>query len=344
MKSTLLRFIYILLLVGLLSVAASSCDGVKRERHHDGAVWNTTFHITYIGGDDLSDSVSSILADVEKSLSMFDKTSLVSRVNASPSGTVTADTLLKRIIGVSRRINLISGGAFDPTVAPLVDIWGFGTSGPLPEPPSSSRLDSVLALVGMADCYVDPTDGRVVKKHDATRFDFSAIAKGMACDLIGEMFTRNGCDDYMVEIGGEVFTRGLNPRRHPWRIMIDAPVESDSLEIHECMAVIEPGDAGVATSGNYRNYRDTDNGRIGHTINPLSGIPARSSMLSATVVAPSCMIADAMATACMAMEPLTAAAMMDGQHGIGAMLVWRAQDGTMTTKVVGDFPRILTKM
>lgn len=294
------RFVISLLLTAVL-MAAPSCKRPAQYRTMAGTVWHTTYHIRYESERDLDDSVMAVMRQVELSLSPFDSTSLVSALNRGEK--VKADPFLRRVIDGSRRVCALSGGAFDPTVAPLVNLWGFGWTGDGDgSVPPRSAIDSVLAFVGMEECMV-ADDGSVIKKHPDTQFNFSAITKGLGCDEVGAMFVRNGVDNYMVEIGGEIAVGGVNPRGELWHLMIDLPVESDTAVVHEPLTVIELGQGGMATSGNYRNYRDTERGRVGHTISPVTGEPVVTGILSATVIAPDCMTADALATACMAMPP-----------------------------------------
>lgn len=314
-----------------LSLMASSCSGPKTYRSAEGAVWNTTFHITYRADRDLRDSVLAVMKEVEMSLSPFADASLISQINRGEDA--VADSLLRRIFTASQSVNRVSRGAFDPTVAPLVNLWGFGYRPGDPEP-TQAEIDSLLMSVGIAGCVLGD-DGRITRKHPSTEFNFSAITKGYGCDLVGEMLRRNGCTDYMVEIGGEIALSGMNPRGEEWRIMVDAPVDGDSAVVHEKLAIVSLTGCGVATSGNYRNYRETGQGRAWHTISPVSGRPALTDLLSATVIAPDCMMADALATSCMAMPSDSAMAMIEGLPGTEALLV--TADTVLTTS---GFPEI----
>jgi len=264
----------------------------------------------------MDDSILSVMRMVEMSLSPFADSSLVSRINRNE--TDVTDSLFRRILVASKDVNRLSGGAYDPTVAPLVNLWGFGYKNAASEP-EQSRIDSALRLVGIAGCHID--NNRIVKQNPLTEFDFSSITKGYGCDLIGEMLNRHGCKNYLVEIGGEVSVRGKNPRGEMWRIMIDAPVENDTAVVHKRMALIEVTDCGVATSGNYRNFRNTANGKTWHTISPSTGYPVKTSTLSATVIARDAMTADALATACMAMSLESALDMIKSLPATEALLV-----------------------
>ncbi len=295
--------------------ACSSGDSIHY-RKCTGSVWATTYHITYRSAVNLDDSIYSVMNRVDDSLSPFSPTSVISRINSGAD--MATDSLVRRIFLASQRFNALSHGAFDPTVAPLVNLWGFGYRNIHTEP-TAAQIDSALRYVGISQCSLQ--GNLVVKASDHTEFNFSAITKGYACDLIGEMMSRNGCDDYMVEIGGEMSLRGRNAHGDKWRVMIDAPIESDSAVVHSRMAVIEVTDAGIATSGNYRNYRHTAEGKVWHTINPATGYPAHTTTLSATVVAPDAMSADALATACMSMESDSAIAMIESLPATSVMLV-----------------------
>ena len=259
----------------------------------EGLIWSTSYHITYNGSPELQDSILKVLNEVGKSLSVFDPTSLVSRVNTQDS--LLVDHHFKAVYLTSKKVNEKSDGLFDPTVSPLVTAWGFGLGHKATS--DTTRIDSILDFVGLNKTRLDKDV--LIKEDIRTQFNFSAIAKGYACDQVGEMFKRNEVKDYMVEIGGEISLSGMSPSGHDWRISIDAPVEKND-ETHESFMVISLTDKGVATSGDYRNFTLKDGVKLAHTISPLTGRPALSDVLSATVIAPSCMEADAAATACMA--------------------------------------------
>lgn len=318
----------------LLCIVSAGCtDGTYRKC--EGAIWATTYHITYKSNRVLDDSILSVLQRVEMSLSPFADNSLVTRINNNT--TDETDSLFRRIFAASQLVSTQSNGAFDPTVAPLVNLWGFGYRNSGTEP-DTAAIDSALNLVGILDCSID-SNGRLHKRTTHTEFNFSAITKGYACDLVGEMLKRNGCHDYMVEIGGEVAISGVNPHGDDWRIMIDAPIESDTAVVHKRMAVIEITDCGVATSGNYRNFRTSAKGKSWHTISPSTGRPAETATLSVTVIAPDAMMADAYATACMAMPTDSAVKFISGIPNVEALLVTTDSTGYVMLPTPG-FPEI----
>lgn len=291
----------------------ASCSTKNHE--NSGAAWGTSYHISYTGTTDLGDSIVIVMSRIEDELSMFKPTSTVSRINRGEN--VVASPMFAEVFAISKEINRLSGGAFDPTVGPLTNIWGFGTvsSDSLPEP-SDSLIIGTLAMVGINEC--DLVDGHLIRKHPQTMFDFSSVAKGYGVDAVAEMLMRNGCDDFLVEIGGEVRAAGVNSHGEPWRIQIDAP--GSGISGHQRLRVISLDNASVASSGNYRNFRETARGRIGHTIDPATGYPVVTETAATTVIAGDCATADALATACMVMPADSALAMIGKIDGVEALI------------------------
>lgn len=273
-------------------ILSTSC---KREdfKRVEGVVWATSYHITYEGAEELQDSILHILRNVELSASAFDDSSLVSLINANKTDSL--DFNLLTLLKTSMRINKLTLGAFDPTVGPLVAAWGFGKSHEISA--DTTAIDSVRAFTGMDKINI--VGDHIVKSDPRIRLDFSSIAKGYGCDCIGEMFKRNGVENYLIEIGGEVAAAGKSPRGDHWQIAIDKPQFDSASQTHQAQEAIAITNCGVATSGNYRNFKETDKGRIGHIIDPVSGRPSTTDVVSASIVASTAMEADAFATACM---------------------------------------------
>lgn len=314
---------YILLTIAIIGaiIIFSRCS--KSEyRYCEGIVWTTEYHITYESDKDLTDSVQVALMSVDNSLSPFNKKSLVTRINNNLTN--KADLMFKDVYNASLRISRETSGAFDPTCAPLVNAWGFGyKNGSLPD---SIQIDSILQFVGIEKTTLSSED-KVLKVDKRTSFDFSAIAKGYGCDEVGRMFERNGVKNYMVEIGGEIALRGNNNRGEAWHISVDKPIEDNDSVIHQSSLVILLHDGGIATSGNYRNYKIVDGKKVAHTINPKKGYPEISNLLSATIVAPSCMEADAYATACMVMGLDRSTKLFKENNNIGVYLIYADGNG-----------------
>ncbi len=331
----MLKYVRSLIFGAVLSAGVGSCAPASEWRTSEGSVWNTTFKITYRAPADLSDSILAVMREVELSLSPFNPRSRVSLINRGESD--AGDSLILRVFDISRKVSAASGGRFDPTVSPLVNLWGFGYEGKGDGAvPTDAQIDSALALVGIRECRIDG-GLLMVKKSPGTTFNFSAVTKGFGCDMVGEMLRRNGADSYMVEIGGELALAGRNPRGDKWHIQVDAPV-ADRSGRHTPLLTIAVADCGVASSGNYRNFHSDASGRrFGHTIDPVTGRPFQGDVIAATVVAPDCATADALATACMASPSDDAAGIIRAFPASSALLVVASAD-SLVLRPVGDFP------
>lgn len=264
--------------------------------HHQGHIFGTYYNIRYEGSQDLHEAIQQRLKDFDYSLSMFNKESVISRVNRNEP--VEVDSLFALMFAEAQQISQLSGGAFDITVAPLVHAWGFGKKANDPKVKAQEiNIDSIKAFVGYHKIQLQ--DLHVLKADDRITLDASAIAKGYACDVVANLLREQGCENLLVDIGGEVVMQGLNDRGQAWRVGISKPkIDATGME-NELQEVIESTQLCMATSGNYLQYYFVDGQRRSHTIDPRSGRPVEHSLLSATVVANSCMRADALATACM---------------------------------------------
>lgn len=267
----------------------------KEYQHRDGLVFGTVYSITYSNSDnkDLSQQITDALDAVNNSLSMFNKESVISKINNNQP--VVLDSLFLTVWEKGQYVSRCTDGAFDMTVAPLVDLWGFGLKNR--EKVESVAVDSVRQYVGYDLAVL--TDGVISKSYPEMRIDAGAIAKGYACDVVADTLEAYGCTDFCIEIGGELVVKGVNPKGANWHIAINKPLEDSLCLNREIQDVIELTNCGMATSGNYRNYYEMDGKKYSHTIDPRTGYPVQHSLLSATIVAPDCMTADAWATACM---------------------------------------------
>lgn len=287
------RLLPIILLA--LLIVSPSCRRGGSYLTSDGIVWNTSYHITYESEKNLDDSIRIILNEVGNSLSYFDSTSILSAVNLNRP--VDIDRHFRTVFLKSREINKLTDGVFDPTITPLIDAWGFGKGHKATA--DTLRTDSLLKnVVGMQKASIKGR--RIVKQNPGITFNFSAIAKGYGCDEVGRMFLRNGVRNFLVEIGGEICASGKSPSGDLWSIGIDRPSRENVIG-HDIQEVVEMTDAGMATSGNYRNFHKRGGRFDGHTISTKTGRPVATDVASATVIAPSCMEADALATSFMAM-------------------------------------------
>lgn len=280
-----------------------------------GVVWTTEYHITYQGRADLTDSIMSIFNAVDASASVYNKQSLITAINDNREQ--KTDLCFEELYKASLAIHKASNKCFDPTVMPLVNAWGFGyKSGNLP---TQTQIDSILTFVGLEKTHL--SGGKLTKDDPRIQFDFSSIAKGYACDQIGLMLQRQGIEDYMVEIGGEVVVHGKSSHGSKWNISVDMPVADPTGSRHDAALTLSLTDASVATSGNYRKYKEVDGKRISHIVNPLTGKSEQSNLLSVTIVAPDCMTADAWATACMVMGTEKVHQQFEHNKKIGVMTI-----------------------
>ena len=278
----------------LLIFAIFICCKHPVYRQDSGMVWHTTYHITYESDKQLSDSILSVFNEVSRSLNVFDNSSLVSRVNMADS--VKVDSHFSSVYAMATKINGLSDGAFDPTLGPLIDAWGFGRGHSATS--DTLRIDSILKYTGIGKTKIE--NGCLIKNDKRISFNFSAIAKGYGCDMVAAMFERNGVQNYLVEVGGEIRCKGKNPKGQKWKISIDKPIRTDTIN-HDSQCIVELTSGGLATSGNYRNYTPGSTPGTGHTISSRSGRPVETDILSATVIAQSAMEADALATSMIAL-------------------------------------------
>lgn len=262
---------------------------------NQGMVFGTFYKITYQYDKNLQKEIEAQLKSVNDALSMFDKKSIITAVNNNEP--VKLNDMFVNVFKLAQSISEDTDGAFDITVAPLVNAWGFGyKSGALP---SQQDIDSIRAFVGYQKVKLS---GMRIQKEDARlTLDCSAIAKGYGTDVVARYFLREGIKNFMVEIGGEIVTHGVNPKRQQWSIGIEKPVEDSLAMKSELQTVLKVDDIAMATSGNYRNFYYKDGKKYAHTIDPKTGFPVQHNILSATVLAKQCAVADAYATAFMVM-------------------------------------------
>ena len=278
-----------------------------------GNTQGTTFSVIVNDDIDLTmEEVESTLNNFDLALSAYIPNSILTKVNEAPAGTIDYDdpyNYFGECFKRSHEIYLLSGGAFDPTVYPLVDGWGFMKD--MENVPDSSTVDSLRALIGFGKGYhfswlnVDRMkkvgDSYLVKNTPGAKLDFNAIAQGMAVDVLAEMIESKGGKNYFVEIGGEIRVKGKNKDGVFWRIGIDKPIESSDQSDREIHEIIQIDGRSVATSGSYRKFYIKNGEKYSHTLNPKTGYPVKHNLLSATVVADDCATADALATTFMVM-------------------------------------------
>ena len=300
--------------------------GSGRYHKTEDVVFGTVMHTTYQSERDLHKEIMDAVYRVDASLSMFNPKSTLARINRGED--MHTDSLLTRVFTLAQQISDATDGAFDVTVAPLVNAWGFGfKNGTLPD---RAQVDSLRELVNWR--RISLKDGVFIKGDERMVMDMSAIAKGFGSDLVAEVLRKNGVRNYMVEIGGEIVTAGNNPKGKAWVIGINRPVEDSTSQNNEIQKTMEVHEAAMATSGNYRNFYITKDGRkVAHTIDPKTGYPVQHSILSSTVLAPACAMADGYATSFMVMGLEKAQKVLKGHPELKAYFIYADEKGEYRT-------------
>lgn len=285
----------LLLIVGTILIVRK--QSTMPYQHNSGFVFGTIYNITYQSDEDLQKEIEAELKKVDNSLSMFNNKSTISLVNQNKPVAVDKDPLFMEVYNLADQISTETNGAFDITVAPLVNAWGFGfKNGTMP---SKHQVDSIRAFVGHDK--ISYKNGKILKKDPRTMLDCSAIAKGFGSDIVARYLRNKGIKNFMVEIGGEVVTSGLSNKRVPWKIGVTKPSEDSLNTSQEIQTVLNITDKAMATSGNYRNFYYKGGKKYAHTIDPQTGYPVQHTILSSTVIAQNCATADAYATSFMVM-------------------------------------------
>ena len=301
---------------------------------NQGFIFGTQYQIKYKATEDLHSDIRGELSKVDNALSMFNKNSIISAFNNNID--TTANKLFTEVFNLAQEVSAKTDGAFDITVAPLVNAWGFGfKEGTLPD---SATIDSIRQSIGYNTVAL--VDGKVVKLHKSTMLDCSAIAKGYGCDVVARLFDSKGVTNYMIEIGGEVVTKGYNDKGTKWNISISKPTENRSASSNAHQAIISITDKGMATSGNYRNFRIENGKKYAHTIDPRTGYPVQHTLLSATVIADNCAKADAFATAFMVVG-LEKAKEICRTNGIDAYFIYADEEGCLQTMATDGFSKYI---
>ncbi|UZE94734.1 FAD:protein FMN transferase [Alkalimarinus alittae] len=270
-----------------------------------GPIMGSSYHIKVVLTPDegvlenLRVGVSDSLIRVDRLMSTYKPDSEISRFNSSPQNewfAVSPETF--EVIELGQLISQRSAGSYDMTVGPLVNSWGFGPTGKPVKIPDEDQLQNVLTRVGFTHLTLD-AETRSISKSADIYLDLSSIAKGYAVDVVANFLELQGVNNFLVEVGGEIRANGFKPNKEPWRLAIESP----TAEERSIYKVIELTNAGLATSGDYRNYYEENGVRYSHTINPLTGMPVQHTLTSVSVVRPTSAEADAMATMFMVMGP-----------------------------------------
>ena len=308
----------------------------KPEVYHtnSGNIFGTTYNIKYQASENMHEDIKRVLLDVDNSLSMFNRNSVISAFNNNID--TTANEMFTDVFNLAQEVSAKTGGAFDITVAPLVNAWGFGfKKGVLPD---SATVAEILQSVGYNT--ISLVDGKIVKQNASTMLDCGAIAKGYGCDMVARMLDSKGVKNYIIEIGGEIVTKGNNDKGETWNVAISKPTENATPDNGGHQAVISISGKGMATSGNYRNFRIENGKKYAHTIDPRTGYPVQHSLLSATVIAENCAKADAYATAFM-VTGLEQAIELCKSDDIEAFFIYADENGDLQTIATEGFNKYI---
>ncbi len=295
-------------------------------QHHNGMIFGTTYSVTYQCADNLQADIEERMKEVDQTMSMFNPQSTISRINRSED--IEVSDMFLDVFHRAMQISSDTDGAFDITVAPLVNAWGFGFHGASVSP-SRQQVDSLREIVGWQKVKIEGR--RVVKENPHLMLDCSAIAKGYGVDHVAALLESRGIKNFMVEIGGEVITRGISPKRLPWKIGVVKPTDDTLATLQEYQTILNITDRAMATSGNYRNFYYRGGKKYAHTIDPLTGYPVQHNILSATVLADDCATADAYATAFMVMGLERAKQLLERHKELMAYIIYSDQQGQLST-------------
>ena len=303
----------------------NACEAQKSEYVKiSGFAQGTNYHITYENSKnkDYSLAIDSILKAFDKSCSMYDSTSIISRINNNDPS-VEADDWFINVFKKSVEVSALSDGALNITVGPVVRAWGFGTE-PIAKH-DKAYIDSLLQFVGMDKVRLEGR--KVIKKYPGVSIDVNAVAQGYSVDIISQFFEEKGIKNYLVEIGGEVHCKGINAKNNVWRVGIDKPTDGNMNPGGELQAVIELKNKSLTTAGNYRKFFVENGVKYGHTIDPKTGFPAKNTLLSATVVCNDAMTADAWDTAFMVLGLEKSKELLKKLPGIEVYFIYSNQKG-----------------
>lgn len=332
------RYCIIFIYSFLVSACVSTTQTSTKYVTDDGRVFGTFYKIKYASnGKDVKTEYLAALAAVDTALSTFNKQSTITRVNLSPDSVLLTDkdSLFIKVYNKACEISTITNGAFDITVAPLVNAYGFGFD------PNRSTPDSVIAelknYVGWKKVSLSPS-GYIKKENPNIKLDASAIAKGFGSDAVARVLRKNGINDFMVEVGGEVVCSGVNDKGKVWSIGINKPIEDSTMQhTNEIQRVVQLDGKALATSGNYLQYYYKNGTKYAHTIDPCSGKPVNHTLLSSSIIADDCMTADALATACMVIGVDSALSLIESLPNVEGYFIYAGNNGKYLEKHTNGF-------
>jgi thiamine biosynthesis lipoprotein len=335
------RLVLPALLLTALAPALAAC-GPRPQLKLSGRAMGTTWHVTVVGAEATSEArlqqrLEQRIEEVESRFSTYREDSELSRFSrlAQAGEPFPASPDFRAVMDVAARVHELSGGAWDGTVRPLVDLWGFGPGRPVREPPPDERVQAALAEVGFR--HIERRGDALVKTRPGVTLDLSSIAKGYGVDAAARVLRDEGHRDFIVEVGGEVVASGSRADGTPWRVGINRP--SPDATPDEIYRVVPLRDQALATSGDYRNFFERDGVRYSHIIDPRTGRPITNRVVSVTVLAPDCTLADGLATALMVMGAEAGTALAEKLDRVESLILVQDPQGGLVERATTGFPK-----
>ncbi len=331
----MLRINYIksLLITLIVATLLFSCK-TKKYRTLKGITQGTTYSIIYESSNDYSSKIKELLTEFDFVLSTYNDSSMISKINRNEQNIELNDVFME-FYNKSKYVYDKSNGYFDITIGPIIKAWGFGKNREFHC--DSASIDSLLNFVGMDKIKIE--NNRLIKDNPNVFINSNAIAQGQSVDYIASFFEQENIPNYLIEIGGELRVKGLNPESVDWKIGIDKPIEGSQRT--DLQAIVSLKNKSLATSGNYRNFLIHEGKKYSHSINPKTGYPVKDKILSATIVADECSIADGFATACMVMGFDKAKEFVTNDSSIEAFIVYSDEQGNFAVFITDGFLKFL---
>ena len=316
----------------------------------DGFTQGTTYHVVYkqpysLGFilnrniHDYQEEIDSLLIEFDRTFSVYLPGSVISRINNNDKD-VKVDSLFRKVFNKAKEVNELSDGAFDITVGPIVNAWGFGPE--LRVKIDSALIDSLIQFVGMDKVRIEKE--RVIKSDPGVKLDVNAIAQGYSTDIVAGFLSDKGIKNYLVEIGGEISAAGTKKKGTPWKVGVDKPYDNNYIPGQDLQVILALEDNSMATSGNYRKFFEENGVKYSHSIDPKTGYPVIHNLLSVTVTAQDCMSADAFATAFMIMGLEKSIKLVRKLDGIEAYFIYSDNKGNFCTEFTDGFREIIIEV
>lgn len=322
-------------LISFILISCNSQDALQKVQFQ-GETQGTYYAITYYNADGKAyqEEIEALLKDFDKTASMWVENSIISKINRNEQASMNDDFSI--LFEMSKEVFKKSNEAFDPTIGPLVNAWGFGFTDRMKV--DQHVVDSLLPLIGFDKVKLE--NNTIVKEYPGIQFDFNAIAQGYSVDLVAKLLEEKGIENYLIDIGGEVLGKGSKPKNEPWKVGIEKPSDNATYG-QELKAIVILNEKALATSGNYRKFYEEDGIRYSHTIDPKTGYPVQHSLLSVSVLANDCGRADAYATACMVSGLGKSKELINSIPEMEAYFIYSDENGTLKTYFTEGFEKFI---